>query len=130
MKMIAAEAEANFDELEEHGDNEESALTDDEVDKSTPWAYKEDEKTPGATETMKNYDQEIKEIAWDCKIEENRKYGYEAHDTDRGYDYEGTPARDSARVRLINDSLDEEEVADSDRAYANAKPRGTVIAKK
>lgn len=130
MKMIAAEAEANFDELDEHGDNEESALTDDEVDKSTPWALNEDEKTPGVTEKMKNYDDEIREIAWDCKIEEQRKYGYDAHETDRGYDFEGTPARDSARVRLINDSSPDEEVADSARSYENSKPRGTVIAKK
>lgn len=126
MKMVAAEAEANFDELDEHGDNEESQITDDE-DKSTPWAMTEDEKTAGASEKMKNYDEEIKEIAWDCKITEYRKYGEEAQHTDRGYDFEGTPARDSARVRLINDSDDEEEIQEPVEPIPNSKPRGTVI---
>ena len=129
MKMIAEEAEANFDELDEHGDNEESSGID-EDEKVTPWAITDDEKTPGAFEKMKNYEEEIKEIAYDCNIEERRKYGEEALFTDRGIDPE-TPARDSARVRLINESFENaEEVGhDSDSLRLNSKPRGTLISK-
>jgi len=68
MKMIAAEAEAEFDELDEHGDNEESLLTDDE-DKTTPGFLTEGEKMTVTTEKMKNYEEEIKEITYDCKVE-------------------------------------------------------------
>jgi len=102
MKMIAEEAEANFDELEENEEDEESSGIDDD-EKVTPFDTAEQEKTPLPFEKMKNYEEELKEITYDCDVEKRKKYGEEVLHTDRGIgsDYGG---RDSARVGLINSS--------------------------
>ena len=86
--MMADEAEANFDELDLHEEDDESSGLE-EDDKVTPWAsITDDGKTPdGLGMTMKKIEDEVMmvTIGFDQNVMAYRKYGDEMnYTTDRG----------------------------------------------
>ena len=66
LAMMAEEEEAKFDELEEHNDDDSSAT---EADEGIDAKQTDDEKAPkGGTLKMKNYHDEINEVAFDYNV--------------------------------------------------------------
>ena len=107
--MMANEAEADFDELDEHEvEDDSSAFEEDE--KVTPWAsITDDGKTPDGQlgTTMKKFEDEVMMVAFDYNVMTYRQYGDDLMKyTSNGSDVSFKSGQDSARNRLINDSFE------------------------
>lgn len=112
--MMANEAEANFDELDDHEeDDDSSGLEEDE--KVRPWsAITDDGKTTDGqpSVTMKKAEDEVLMVAFDYNVMTYRKYGDDLMRlTSNSSDLNNEEGQEpnSARNLLINNSFEEGE---------------------